>query len=160
MLKASAQKASAVGATVSLVLAAAAASFLLFAPCTYRGVRATEEVGVGGGSSHQEEFCASLIEANGVGVVIPVAIPVALAAIGALSSMVGIRAAVSRVGVRMLVLRLGMRTVVWISAVLSLLFSVATGFSIGLFYMPASLGLLVAAILQHAGTGEAVGERA
>lgn len=148
-----------VAATVSLFLAAVAASFLLFAPCTYRGVRATAEVEVGGGSSHQEEFCASLIEVNGVGVMIPVAIPVALAAIAAISSMVGVRAAVSTVGVRR-PLRLGMRIVVWIGAVLSLLFSIATGFSIGLLYMPASVGLLVAAILQHAGTGEVVGEPA
>lgn len=147
-------------ATLSLLLATAAASFLVFAPCIYRGVRSTQKLGVGGGSSQQEEFCASLIEVSGVGVVTVVAIPVALAAIAALSSMVGLRGAVSTLGVSTVALRRGTRTGVWLSAVLALLFSVATGFSIGLFYMPASLGLLVAATLQHAGTIEVVGERA
>ena len=85
-------------------------------------------------SFDRQSFNASLIEVNGPGVLLVLLVPVAITVI-ALS-------AVAFQGLNRR-LRLGM---LWGSAVLMLVFCALALFSIGIFYVPATAALIVAAI--------------
>ena len=79
---------------------------------------------------------ATLIEVNGLSAALLIVIPVALTAITLNASLPG--ATHPRL---MLILR-------WAAFVLLLLFCIAGALSIGIFYLPSTIAMLVAAILQ------------
>jgi hypothetical protein len=112
-------------ALFALVLALAAALFQAVDPYAYSGE--SETASSTGFVSHQSEH-ASLIAVNGFWQsVIPLAIPVALCAVALLFAMKG------------------WRTPMWAVAITLAAYSFLTGFSIGLFFMPAAVVLVIAA---------------
>ncbi len=110
-------------ALVALLLTVAAGVFLVFYPA-YQGVS-------GGASSSgvvtSSSQSATLIAVNGFGIVVALCVPIALAALGLLA------AARRR------------RVLVWVPGAVLLGFVVLTGFTIGLFYLPAAIALLLSA---------------
>jgi hypothetical protein len=121
-----------VGAVGGLVLALAAAVGLALWPCMYRGA----EGGTGVGPERQ--FCASLVEVNGAGVLAVLAFPVLLAGIGVLA------------------VRFGRRGLLMVATGALIGFCVVALSSIGLFYLPATVALVVALV----GWGQPAGEAA
>ncbi|HEX5532151.1 MAG TPA: hypothetical protein VFX33_00250 [Actinomycetales bacterium] len=117
-------------AVLAVLLALAAAAFLLLQPCAYRG----EVVDASG----ERSTCASLVEVNGWGVAVALAVPVLLAVVGAALSATGRR---GRSGI----------TVGLLGA-----FCVLTGFTVGLFFLPACAALLVAVLASGPTPGAAV----
>jgi hypothetical protein len=118
------------GAVASLVLALAAGVGLALWPCAYRGAEAP----AGGGTERQ--LCASLIEVNGLDALAVLALPGLLAGIG----VIAVR---------------GRRRGLLLGTTAALVaFCVVALASIGLFYLPAAIALLVAA----AGWGQPTGE--
>lgn len=107
-------------ALIAHILAWAASIFLLFGP-VYSGSD--------GGS-------ATLIEVNGLWVAVPLVIPVALTAVTLIAS----RPNAPR--------PLLMATLRWASFALLLLFCLISALSIGLFYLPSAIAMLVHAILK------------
>ena len=93
-----------VAAITSLLLAVAAAGYLLFGPL-------------------------SLVAREGPSVIGPIALPVILAGLCVLFS------------------RLGLRNGIWICAALAPLFSVISIFSIGLFFFPAAILMVLSAVI-------------
>jgi hypothetical protein len=87
-----------------------------------------------GVSSQEVRFSESILEVNGPVVLIPLAVPVLLTAAGLLVALIA-RGRWTRLAL------------VLAAAVLLLGFCVLTGFSIGLFYLPAALALLASAII-------------
>ena len=83
---------------------------------------------------------ATLVGENGTWVILLLCVPVALSALGLGASL------------------RGRRVLLWVSAVVLLGFVVLGGFSIGLFYVPAALALLVAAGLTEARGPRGVGK--
>lgn len=132
------RKVSAIVALSSLLLTVFASGYLALSPCSVQRVQAISSTeaaarrATGRQPVSEERACFSLLEAEGSSILIPLAIPVALAAAGAVA------------------LRFRKRVLVWVSATLLLMFSLLTGFSIGLFYIPSSLLLLLAAALDSA----------
>jgi len=120
-----------VGAALAGVLMGVVAGlFLVFSP-VYQGVSetATSSGGVVSGT-----YGATLLEQNGAWVLLLLCLPVTVAAIG----LVG---AARR-----------NRLLVWAPAAVLLGFSLLAGFSIGLFYVPAAVALLLAAVtVQRSG---------
>lgn len=114
-------------AGLSLLLAVAALLFLTFWTGYYEGEEVTADGAVVAKTS------ASLVEENGMDVLGLLAVPVVLAAMGFLASF-----ARSRVGT------IGL----WTTAVLLGLFGLGTAVTVGVFYWPASLTLLTAAIIS------------
>jgi len=114
-------------AGLSLLLAVVALLFLTFWTGYYDG----EEVTADGALVRKTS--ASLIEENGMEVLGVLAVPVVLAAMGFLASF-----ARSRVGA------IGL----WTTAVLLGLFGLGTAVTVGVFYWPAALTLLTAAIIS------------
>ncbi len=123
----------------------AALFFLALWPYSYQGVSAipvnrnlestaTLQRSESPSSLGQQDFNASLIDVNGPGVILALLIPVAITAV-----------ALNAVAFRRLNrgLRLGM---LWGSTVLMLVFCVIALFSVGVFYVPAAIALIVAAI--------------
>ena len=85
-------------------------------------------------SSQEVRLSESILEVNGPWVLIPLSVPVVLTAAGLLAALIA----------------RGRRTrlaLLWLTAVLLLGFCVLTGFSIGMFSLPAGLVLLAAAII-------------
>ena len=111
-------------AGVSLVLANAALLFLAFWPYFYKGTAVSTDGRV------LEETSASLIEENGTGVLVWLIIPVVLCLVAFLVTLSRIR---------------GGRVIMWTMAALLLLFGFVSILSIGVFYMPAALALIIAA---------------
>lgn len=114
-------------AGLSLLLATGALLFLTLWPYAYRG-----EVWQDG--KLVERTSASLIEENGWGILWALLLPVALSASGFLSALRPTRVA---------------KVILWLSALAFVGFSIVSGFSIGLFYFPAALALLLAAMAHR-----------
>ena len=98
--------------------------FLAFWPYSYKGTA----VSTGGGVV--DETSASLIEQNGMGVLVWLIIPVLLCLVAFLVTLLRIR---------------GGRVIMWAMTVLLLLFGLVSILSIGAFYLPAALALIIAA---------------
>ena len=111
-------------AGVSLLLANAALLFLAFWPYSYKGTAVSTDGGV------VDETSASLIEQNGMGVLVWLIIPVVLCLVAFLVTLSRIR---------------GGKVIMWAMAVLLLLFGLVSILSIGAFYLPAALALIIAA---------------
>ncbi len=112
-------------ALVALLLALAAALFQALDPSAYSGE--SETASSTGVVTRQSEH-ASLIAVNGFWpTVIPLAVPVVLCALGLLFAVKA------------------WRTPLWVVACVLAVFSFITGFSIGLFFMPAAVVLVLAA---------------
>jgi len=120
-------KASTVASALSCVLAAAASAFWLVVPAytTARSLAVTASSGVPASSEGMTEIHRSLVAVNGWRVAWFLAIPVVIACVGF---------AVRR------------RFALIPAAVLLWLFVLATGFSIGLLYVPAAGAMAVAAV--------------
>ena len=116
-------------AGLSLLLAVAALLFLTFWTGYYEGEEVTADGAVVAKTS------ASLIEENGMDVLGLLAVPVVLSAMGFLASFS--RARVGTIGL-------------WTSAVLLVLFALVTGFTVGMFYLPAGFTLVLAAVVARA----------
>ena len=109
-------------AGVAHVLAWTATLFLAFGPI-YQGVSSTE----------------TLLEANGLSALPLLIAPLALTAlVTAIAVTIRIKTSTRRVSL-------------WVAAVLLLLFCAAGIFSIGIFYLPAAVALVVAAIVGSRG---------
>ncbi len=111
-------------AGVSLLLANAALLFLAFWPYSYQSQTMSTDGGV------VDETSASLIEENGMGVLVWLFIPVIMCLVAFLVTLSRIR---------------GGKVIMWAMAVLLLLFGLVSIFSIGAFYLPAALALIIAA---------------
>jgi MFS family permease len=109
-----------VGAIGSLVLALAAGVGLALWPCMYRGAAGSADGGP------ERQFCASLVEVNGVWALAVLAFPVLLAGIGVVA------------------VRVGRRGVLMAATVGLVAFCVVALSSVGLFYLPALAALVVA----------------
>ena len=107
----------------ALVLAVAADLFLVLYP-VYQGVSVT---GSSSGVVTTSSESATLITENGLWVLVPLCIPIVLAALGLIA------AARSR------------RALAWVLGGVLLGFVVLSGFTIGLFYLPAAITLLLSA---------------
>lgn len=137
---------SSIASALSLILALSASLFLALWPCSYEGVEATAVVSPGVGLPQRaseavpvRHLCASLIDVNGPRVLTVLALPVGIAGVGVLLAHFGLRKAL------------------WLTAVLLLLFCLIGAFSIGLFYLPSAVALLVAAALHRAEAGSRSG---
>jgi hypothetical protein len=111
-----------IGAICSLLLASAAGLGLAVWPCAYRGVEAA------GGGGPERQFCESLVEANGMSVLGVLLLPVLLAGVG----LVAVR---SR--------HRGVLVAVMVALVA---FCVLGAASVGLFYLPAAVALVIAVV--------------
>ena len=113
-------------ALAALLLALAAGSWLAFSPGFYHGVSVTAS---SSGAVVQRSEQASLLAENGMWALGLLAIPVALAGLGVLGAL------------------RSHRFLLWSVAGVLLAFSIISGMTIGLFYLPAAIALLVAATL-------------
>ena len=121
-----------VSAWTSHALAWAAGVWLAFGPI-YHGVSATPVLpGESGGEVTR--FTATLIEVNGLQVILLLIVPVLLTGI----ALVAVQLLDAK--------RTGRKILLWVSAVVLLGFCAVGIFSIGMFYLPAALALLVGAI--------------
>ena len=120
-------------ALVAVIMAAVAGLFLALYP-VYQGV--SESVSSSGAVASSTDG-ATLVAENGAWVILLLCVPVALAVLGLLGAVRGRRA------------------LVWAPAVVLLIFALLAGFSLGLFYLPAALGLLASAGLTQARRGRA-----
>ena len=113
-------------ALAALLLALAAGSWLAFYPGFYQGVSVTAS---SSGEVVQRSEQASLLAENGMWALGLLAIPVALTVLGVFGAV------------------RSYRFLLWSVAVVLLVFSIISGMTIGLFYLPAAIALLVAAAL-------------
>jgi hypothetical protein len=111
-----------VAAFGGLLLAWTAGLGLALWPCAYQGIEAT------GGANPEQQVCASVVQANGVGVLGVLALPVLLAVVG----LVAVR------GRR--------RWLLVVAMVVLVAFCVLALASIGLFYLPAAIALIIAVV--------------
>ncbi len=111
-----------IGAICSLLLASAAGLGLALWPCAYQGVEAA------GGGVPERQFCESLVEANGMGVLGVLVLPVGLAGVG------------------LVAVRRRRRPILVVVMVGLVVFCVLALASIGLFYLPAAVALVVAVV--------------
>jgi len=116
-------------AGLSLLLAVAALLFLTFWTGYYEGEEVTADGAVVAKTS------ASLIEENGMDVLGLLAVPVVIAAVGCATSFWRVTAG---------------KVALWTSAVLLVLFALVTGLTVGMFYLPAGLTLVLAAVVARA----------
>ena len=112
-------------------LAWAASLYFAFYPCIYEGTTITTQTGV----MIRDSGCTgSLVEVNGLSVLVVLAVPLAVTGLGlfaALSRLVSYEVA---------------RILLWASAVSMPLVCLIGAFSVGVFYIPAALAAIVAAI--------------
>ena len=120
--------------SLSHALAWAAFLGLAFSPSFYRGASVTA-IGPGGSPGEVIPLSASIIAVNGWWVLMPLLVPVALTAIGILAAITWNH-------------QLRNKVFLWVAAALLAIFCTLGMFSIGIFYLPAALALLVAAILM------------
>ncbi|MFB3739259.1 MAG: hypothetical protein ACE14W_09900 [Candidatus Velamenicoccus archaeovorus] len=119
------------GSLVALALAVAAGAWLAAWPCFYVGQRPTPA----GSPASTTRLCGgSLIGENGLWVVWLLLIPVALAGVAWLGAVSG------------------RRVPLWGAGIVSLGFCVLAVFSIGVFYLPTAVALLVTAAIARRGT--------
>ena len=136
-----------IAAAIAHAMAWIAFLWLAFWPYAYQGVSATpvqvDELGkpVGEIESEVVRYSASLVEVNGLGVLVPLFIPVALTGLGLM-----MLAAWSEGGVRRTIL-------LWIFTAALLGFCVLGFLSFGIMYVPAAIALAVAAVLQSLRSG-------
>jgi LPXTG-motif cell wall-anchored protein len=111
-----------IGVICSLLLASAAGLGLALWRCAYRGVEAA------GGGTPERQFCESLVEANGMTVLGVLILPVLLAGIG----LVAVRRR---------------RRLVLVAVMVALVVFCVLGLaSVGLFYLPAAVALVIAVV--------------
>ncbi|MCX6363670.1 MAG: hypothetical protein NTW58_05795 [Actinobacteria bacterium] len=113
-------------ALAALLLALAAGSWLAFSPGSYQVVSVTAS---SSGEVVQRSEQTSLLAENGMWALGLLAIPVVLTGLGVFGAV------------------RSHRFLLWSVAVVLLVFSVISGMTIGLFYLPAAITLLVAAAL-------------
>ena len=118
---------------VAHVLTWLAALLLVFAPI-YQGVSVTP-VTSGGAASEPVRFTSTLVDVNGLSVLPLLLVPVALTALGLIAVLATCIGLAKR------------RVLLWVSATLLLGFCVVSIFSIGLFYFPAAIALVVSAFM-------------
>ena len=106
----------------SLLLASAAGLGLALWPCAYQGVEVT------GGGGPERQVCESLVDANGMSVLGVLAVPVVLAGVG----LVAVRGR-----------HRGVLVVVMVALVVFCVLALA---SVGLFYLPAAVALVIAVV--------------
>ena len=111
-----------IGAICSLLLALAAGLGLSLWPCAYQGVATA------GGGAPERQFCESLVEANGMSVLGVLALPVLLAGVG------------------LVAVRRRHRGVLVVVMVALAAFCVLGLASVGLFFLPAAVALVVAVV--------------
>jgi hypothetical protein len=109
--------------------------WLAFWPAFYSGSSDTA-IGPDGTGGQVVNTSESLIEVNGWGALIPLAVPVVLTAIGLVAAL-----AYDGRSARY-------KVIIWIAAVLLIIFSWLAMFSIGMFFMPAALALVVTATIM------------
>ena len=83
---------------------------------------------------------ASIIEGNGLGVLVPLLVPVALTAVGLLNALTGDRRNTRS------------KLLLWASAAPLIVFCGLAMFSIGMFYLPAAVALIVSAVIMSGRT--------
>jgi hypothetical protein len=116
------------GAIVAIILAVVAGIWLVVWPCFYTGITTVADPdGVGPGPSGDATTCSSLIAENGSWVLNLLAVPVILTVLAFL-------AVVAR-----------LRGVTWTLALLFLALCVLAAWSIGVFYVPSAVALLIGA---------------
>ncbi len=127
---------------VAHVLTWVAALWLIFGP-VYQGV-SVAAVAPGGTASEPARFTATLIEVNGLRMLPLLLAPVALTALALIAVLMtaGIGLAKRRV-------------LLWVAAGLLLLFCAVGIASIGLFYFPAAVALVVSAVIGLRRSGHA-----
>jgi hypothetical protein len=130
-----------IGAICSLLLALAAGLGLALWPCAYQGVESA------GGGAPERQVCESLVQANGMSVLGVLALPVGLAGVG-LGAVRGRHR--------------GVLVVVMVALVAFCVLALA---SVGLFYLPAAVALVIAMVgwrhgpsLPPAADGPSAGE--
>ena len=118
-----------ISATASLLPALATGLGLALWPlrCAYQGIE-VEAQPAPGGAVQQRQLCATLIQANGVDVLGVLALPVLLAGVG----LVAVRAG-----------RRGLLLTVMVALVAFCLLALA---SVGLYYAPAAVALVIAVV--------------
>ena len=126
-----------VAAFAAHVLAWAVGLWLALGP-VYRGVSVTA-VAPGEAPGEATRFTATLIQVNGSWVILLLAAPVVLTALTLVSVLLTDAGQARR------------RVFLWASAILLSGFGVLGSFSIGLFYLPAALALIVSAVLGSRG---------
>ena len=120
-----------VSAMVSDALAWVAFLWLLLWPYSYQGTSITQTAGEPPGQI--TETHASLLAVNGFWVIIPLLIPVVITALLLVVTLSSNRRAA--------------KLTAWPMAAILLVFCVMSGFSIGMFYLPAALVSIVTAFL-------------
>ena len=116
----------------------AAFLWLLLWPLSYQGVSSTpaqQGVGEVPAAPVDTHFSASLIEVNGPVVLIPLFVPVALTGLALLAVWVWNASPIVK------------RLSLWALAAVCLVFCVLGALSIGVFYLPAALALIITAIV-------------
>ena len=115
------------------VLAWIAFLFIAFWPSSYSGT-STTPIGPDGSGGEVVHHTGSVVEVNGWGVLVPLLVPVALTALG-----LGVTWSRDGRGI-------SNKFLLWTIAVLLIGFCLIAIASIGMFYLPAALALLVSAI--------------
>jgi len=113
-------------ALAALLLAVAAGLWLAFYPGFYQGVSVTAS---SSGEVVERSEQASLLAENGMWALGLLAVPIVLAGLGVLGAL------------------RSHRFLLWSVAVVLLVFSVISAMTIGLFYLPATIALVIAAAL-------------
>jgi hypothetical protein len=121
-------------AVIALIAALGASVMLLFLPIYSGTTTPPVNVNTGVATGQPVAMSATLLEVNGPRVFIPLVIPVVLAGLGLLAVL---RAKRWRL------------LFVWIAAFLLAVFVLITGFSIGMFYVPAMILSMTAAIVTQ-----------
>ena len=118
-------------AGLALLIALAATAFLLLTPF-YTGTHTTTTTVPGQAAPPPvvETRSATLLEVNGPAVLIPLTIPIALPALALAATSSRFR-----------------RLAYAVAAFLLLVFCLLSGFSIGMYYVPASIAMLISALL-------------
>jgi hypothetical protein len=120
---------------IAHVLAWAAFLFMAFWPSFYQGTTTTP-VGPDGSGGEIVSYSASVIEVNGWGVLVPLLAPVALTAAGLLISRFTDTSTFTS------------KFLMWTFTALLVVFCALGVRSIGMFYLPAALALLAAAVMM------------
>lgn len=126
-------RAAMIAAVVSLLLALVAAGFLLFMPCSVKSIEGTTSLDTG--ETRTKTTCKSLLESQGTGILVFTMLPVMLATLTLV--FVAVR---SRIGV-------------WIATTAAFLLIGVSILSIGAFYFPSLVAMVLAAVLLTARRG-------
>jgi hypothetical protein len=127
-----------ISAGIAHVLAWFASLFMAFGP-VYQGVSSTVETRPGGFAIESVETSETLLEANGLSMLPLLVGPVVLTAL-VVAILMTTRIKPSK-----------RKVPLWVAAVLLLGFGVVGTASIGIFYLPAAVALLVAAVMGSRG---------